>query len=111
MLNNTYVIFTSDNGYHLGTHRRPSGKLSAYEEDIRVPFGIRGPGIAPASVSLQQSAHVDFAPTILALAGAQAPTELDGTPLPLIPARNRGAQPLPEGYPHAGADGTPLRTE
>ncbi len=47
-----------------------AGKLSAYEEDIRVPFVIRGPGIKPGVVNLNQAAHVDIAPTLLALAGA-----------------------------------------
>ena len=43
-ISNTYLFFTSDNGYHQGQHRLPAGKTTAYEEDIRVPlFGI-GPG-------------------------------------------------------------------
>jgi N-acetylglucosamine-6-sulfatase len=38
-LRNTYIVFTSDNGFHLGHHRLPAGKESPYEEDIRVPSG------------------------------------------------------------------------
>jgi N-acetylglucosamine-6-sulfatase len=63
-LENTYVIFTSDNGFHMGEHRVPSGKGMPYEEDIRVPFLIRGPGI-PAGMQISQMiANIDLAPTI-----------------------------------------------
>lgn len=44
-LDNTYIVFTSDNGHHMGQHRLPTGKWTAYEEDVRVPLMIRGPGI------------------------------------------------------------------
>ena len=44
-LGNTYIVFTADNGFHLAQqHRLPAGKNSAYEEDIRVPLIVRGPG-------------------------------------------------------------------
>ena len=42
---NTYVVYTSDNGFHMGQHRLFIGKTTAYEEDIRVPMAIRGPGV------------------------------------------------------------------
>src|SRR5690606_2890820 len=45
MLDNTYVLYGSDNGFHLGAHRLPAGKDFAYEEDIRVPAVVRGPGV------------------------------------------------------------------
>ena len=44
-LDNTYVVFASDNGYHLGQHRMPAGKQTAYDEDIHVPLIVRGPGV------------------------------------------------------------------
>ena len=44
-LDNTYIILTSDNGIQTGEHRRPGGKATMYEESIRVPLIIRGPGI------------------------------------------------------------------
>lgn len=60
----TYVIFTSDNGYMHGEHRIRSGKLQPYEEAIRVPLLIRGPGIAPGTRIGDPAADVDLVPTI-----------------------------------------------
>jgi arylsulfatase A-like enzyme len=78
-LDNTYIIFTSDNGYHLGQHRLRSGKGSPYEEDIRVPFIIRGPGVqVGASLDGYITGNVDFAPTIAELAGMTTPPYVDG---------------------------------
>ncbi len=78
-LENTYIIFTSDNGFHLGQHRLRAGKGNPYDEDIRVPFVIRGPGIeAGSSVSGYLTGNVDFAPTIAELAGVVPPPYVDG---------------------------------
>ena len=77
-LANTYVIFTSDNGYFLGQHRYSYGKLLPYEPAIRVPMVIRGPGIRPGSTSGELVANQDIAPTLLGLAGAQAGWRVDG---------------------------------
>jgi arylsulfatase A-like enzyme len=84
-LENTYIIFTSDNGFHLGEHALPSGKGTAYEEDIRVPFMIRGPGIEPGTTVSQMIANIDFAPTIVEIAGVKPPDFVDGRSfLPLL---------------------------
>ncbi len=48
-LDDTYIFFTSDNGFHLGIHRLSVGKWTAYEEDIRVPLIVRGPGVPEAA--------------------------------------------------------------
>ena len=45
LLDNTYVIFTSDNGYMQGEHRVPEGKMLPYAASTRLPFLMRGPGI------------------------------------------------------------------
>jgi arylsulfatase A-like enzyme len=77
-LDNTYLVLTSDNGYHMGHHRLGLGKQSAYEEDIRVPLMIRGPGV-PAGVSRDEMVlNNDFAPTFADLAGLPPPASVDG---------------------------------
>mgnify|MGYP002631637572 CR=1 FL=1 len=77
-LRNTYVIFTSDNGFFFGQHRIHPGKLLPYEPATRVPMVIRGPGIKPGSVSRELFANQGIAPTLLKLAGARAGSKLDG---------------------------------
>ncbi|KAG2444333.1 hypothetical protein HXX76_001089 [Chlamydomonas incerta] len=85
LLNNTYVIFASDNGYHMGAFSLFDGKNLPIEEDVRVPFYIRGPGIPAGQVLPYQASLVDAAATILALAGLPLPDHLDGLPMPLNP--------------------------
>src|SRR6185503_12667168 len=80
-LANTYVFFTADNGYMAGPHRFPTGKDAPYEESIRVPLLVRGPGV-PAGVSLAHDvSNVDLAPTFAELGQAQAPGFIDGRSL------------------------------
>jgi arylsulfatase A-like enzyme len=84
-LDNTYVIFTSDNGYHLGHHRLPPGKWTPYEENIKVPFIVRGPGVPAGQSRSHMVLNNDFAPTIAELAGTTAPASVDGRSLtPLL---------------------------
>ncbi len=84
-LSNTYIVFTSDNGLHLGEHRIVAKKWSAYEESIHVPLLMRGPGI-PAGVSRSQMAlNNDLAPTFASWAGVTPPGFVDGRSLdPLL---------------------------
>jgi len=77
-LDNTYIFFTSDNGFRMGEHSLPSGKMLAYEEDIHVPLLVRGPGITPGSKVTQMTANIDIAPTIAELAGAKSADFIDG---------------------------------
>jgi N-acetylglucosamine-6-sulfatase len=65
MLSNTYVIFTSDNGFMQGQHRLHQGKFVPYEPSIQVPLMIRGPGITPGGVSKTLVSNVDVTATIL----------------------------------------------
>jgi len=77
-LENTYFFFTSDNGFHMGEHNLPSGKMLPYDEDIRVPLLVRGPGIEPGTVIDQMVANIDLAPTIAELANAETAEFVDG---------------------------------
>jgi arylsulfatase A-like enzyme len=84
-LEDTYIFFLSDNGFRLGEHRLPSGKGTVYEEDIRVPFMVRGPGIEPGILISYMNANIDLAPTIAEIAGAAIPEFVDGRSfLPLL---------------------------
>ena len=89
-LRNTYIVFTSDNGFHLGQHRMPAGKQTAYEEDIHVPFMVRGPGVPAGRVVSQLAGNVDLAPTFGEFAHAVLPGFVDGRSLvPLLHGRSR----------------------
>ncbi|KAF2108786.1 alkaline-phosphatase-like protein [Lophiotrema nucula] len=85
-LNNTYIIYSSDNGFHLGHHRLGAGKKYAFEEDINVPLIIRGPGVPANRETNIVTAHVDLSPTILKMAGAAQRDDFDGRPIPLTEA-------------------------
>ncbi|HEY3670563.1 MAG TPA: sulfatase [Acidimicrobiia bacterium] len=91
-LDNTYIFLGSDNGFHLGEHRLPPGKETAYDEDIRVPLVVRGPGVPPGRTVGQLAMNVDLAPTFAALAGARTPPFVDGRSLvPLLGASTPAA--------------------
>lgn len=77
-LDNTYVVFSSDNGFHLGQHREPSGKQAPYEENIRLPLIVRGPGVAAGKTVDALLGNVDLAPTFAEWGGAAAPDFVDG---------------------------------
>jgi arylsulfatase A-like enzyme len=79
-LANTYLIFSSDNGIFQGEHRQ-TGKSAPYDEAIRVPLIVRGPGV-PAGQSLDHLvANIDLAPTLLTLARAPIPDSVEGRSL------------------------------
>jgi N-acetylglucosamine-6-sulfatase len=80
-LDNTLIIFTSDNGFLQGEHRIPVGKVSVYEPSTRVPLIMRGPGIPPGLRLRQPVANIDLAPTIVDAAGARAGLRMDGESL------------------------------
>ncbi|MGH2965604.1 MAG: sulfatase family protein [Solirubrobacterales bacterium] len=89
-LANTYVLFTSDNGFFHGEHRITAGKVKPYEESIRVPLVIRGPGIPHGATSRSLVINADLAPTITAVTGAAPRLAMDGRSL-LPAARHPGA--------------------
>ena len=80
-LDNTYIIFTSDNGFFHGEHRVAAGKVLLYEPSIRVPLLIRGPGIPTGQRRSQFVGNIDLAPTIVQATGAQPGRVMDGRSL------------------------------
>jgi arylsulfatase A-like enzyme len=80
-LANTYVFFSSDNGFHLGEHRLRQGKQAPYEEDIGVPFVVRGPGVPAGRTVKAIGMNIDIAPTFAELAGTALAYEPDGRSL------------------------------
>jgi len=77
----TYVVFSSDNGFHLGQHRLTPGKLTAYDSDVRVPLIVAGPGVPAGRVVDAMTENTDLCPTFAELAGAATPPDVDGRSL------------------------------
>jgi len=105
MLDETIIIYLSDNGMFLGEHRFPIGKIYVYEESMRVPFAVRYPKLINSSrVESRLVGNIDIAPTIYELAGIAQPDEVDGASLvPLL--RNR---PFTSWRDHLLLEGWPL---
>jgi arylsulfatase A-like enzyme len=80
-LRNTYIIFTSDNGFFFGEHRLLGGKFLAYEPATHLPLLIRGPGVKQDASTGELAANIDIAPTVLQLAGVEADKSIDGRSL------------------------------
>lgn len=97
-LQRTYIFFSSDNGFHLGEHRLPSGKNTAYEEDIRVPLIVVGPGVPEGRVVEHMALNIDLGPTWAELAGGAVPAFVDGRSL--VPVLNT-APPSPDRWRQA----------
>ncbi|MGD9961190.1 sulfatase family protein [Nocardioides sp.] len=77
----TYVIFTSDNGYHLGQHRLRGGKMTAFDTDVRVPLIVSGPGVPRGASTSAVVQNIDLRPTFDEIAGAAIASEVDGLSL------------------------------
>lgn len=78
LADDTVVIFMGDNGFLFGEHGLID-KRCAYEESIRVPLVVRGPGVFQAGTTIESVvANIDIAPTVLELAGRAAPDNMDG---------------------------------
>jgi N-acetylglucosamine-6-sulfatase len=92
-MNNTYFIFNSDNGYLQGEHRLRGSKFLPYENSIRVPTLISGPGVKKGSTRTGNTVDVDLAPTILDMAGVRPGRVMDG--VSLLPAA-KGKRRIPK---------------
>ncbi|KAL8609423.1 hypothetical protein ACOMHN_006610 [Nucella lapillus] len=86
-LDNTYMMYTSDHGYHLGQFGLIKGKSMSFDFDTRVPLIIKGPGITPRTKISNVASNVDLAVTILDMGGVPIPPHMDGESLlPLLKA-------------------------
>ena len=88
-LKHTVVMFTSDNGYYLGEHRKRTGKTNLHEPSLRVPLLVAGPGV-PHGRRYDPVTTIDLAPTIASYAGTTM-AGADGTSiLPVIRGGDQG---------------------
>jgi arylsulfatase A-like enzyme len=93
----TIVVFSSDNGYHLGEYRLNPGKMTAFDTDIHVPLVVSGPGVAAGHTVEQPVENIDLRPTFEELGRATTPSNVDGRSL--VPLLGGGS---PSGWRTAG---------
>ncbi len=96
-LQNTYFVFSSDNGYHMGQYRLMPGKQTAMDTDIRVPLVVTGPGVPAGRTITAMASSIDLAPTFDAIAGAVPAEARDG--VSLLPVLH--GQPAPANWTRA----------
>lgn len=75
---NTYIVFSSDNGLHMGEHLMMPGKLTAFESDIKVPLIVVGPHVPRGRVVSAMAENIDLCPTFERLGGAPVPSTVEG---------------------------------
>jgi len=92
-LENSFLFFASDNGMHFGEHRIAWGKGTPFEESVRVPLVIRGPGVVKDRVLPQFATNADLLPTVLDLVGETPGERVDGRSL--TPLFGPGAAEVP----------------
>jgi len=77
----TYVVFSSDNGFHAGEHQLLPGKKTAFDHDVRVPLIVAGPGIPAGRTTGVLAQNTDLRPTFEAMAGRPVSGDVDGVSL------------------------------
>ncbi len=87
--NNTYIVFSSDNGLHTGEYRLMPGKLTAFDTDIHVPLIVSGPGVQAGTTTDAMAENIDLAETFTGIAG----TSIDGDGRSLLPVMDGEATP------------------
>lgn len=104
LIDSTYFFFSSDHGFQLGQFNIPMDKRNVYEWDTKIHLLVKGPGIAAGSSYSEAGTQVDVAPTVLGLAGVDAPANMDGKSLvPFLITDNKAT--LPSTQRHLGALG------
>jgi arylsulfatase A-like enzyme len=106
LMDNTVILYLADNGWDAAKGQDGSRmKLSPYELGIRTPMFVRWPGkVKPQRDDATLASIIDFAPTILKLAGAAAPADLPGLDLLDRDAMTGRKSIFVEGYTHDIAD-------
>ena len=91
---NTVVIYASDQGFYLGEHGW-FDKRFIYEESLKTPFLIRYPGVVKPGTQFEQlMLNIDWAPTVIDIAGGKVPTEMQGVSfLPLLNSKSQAKTP------------------
>jgi N-acetylglucosamine-6-sulfatase len=74
LANNTYIVFSSDNGLHTGEYRLTPGKLTAFDTDIHVPLVVTGPGVPVGTTSDALTENVDLGETFAQMGAATLST-------------------------------------
>ena len=92
---NTYIVFSSDNGFHMGQRRLFQGKQTYFDHDIRVPLVVVGPGVRRGASVTRVAANVDLRPDVPG-AGRRAGRAARRGPQP-------GGLPARASRPRAGA--------
>jgi len=72
---NTYLVFSSDNGLHMGEYRLMPGKMTAFDTDIHVPLIVDGPGVPAGSSTDAMAENIDLAKTFTAIGGTTLPSD------------------------------------
>lgn len=104
LMDNTYIVYSSDNGFHIGQHRLQPGKSCGYEEDINIPLIIRGPGVARNQTFDLVTTHTDLAPTFFELLGIPLRSDFDGAPIPITSTAISQATSFGERKEHVGVE-------
>ena len=120
-LDNTVIIYSSDNGYFMGEHGYWDKRI-AYENSIRIPMLVRYPKLIEAGTVIKENAlNIDLAPTILELAEIDTPDYMQGESMvDLFDVKNRNKDwrksfmfeyYVDDAYPYAGPNMLAVRTE
>ncbi|XXH00751.1 cell cycle RNA binding protein whi3 [Hypoxylon texense] len=105
LLEDTYVVYSSDNGFHIGQHRLQPGKSCGYEEDVNVPLLVRGPGVAAGyAADGVVTTHADLAPTFFDLLGIPPRADFDGAAIPVTREAVEEAKEKGRRREHAGIE-------